>query len=105
MPSLFSFGFHLGGKKQKGKKQKRKTVPLNAFLSNDAPTGGSSVVYAAKSTSWADESEDLSVHGKSSDYFCPIGGGWELWFASWRTCAKIIYTLHGNVNDGVFKIC
>ncbi len=40
---------------------------LTAFLSNDTSQGsGSSVVYAAKptnSTSWADESEDLPVHG------------------------------------------
>ena len=40
---------------------------LTAFLSNESSQGsGSSVVYAAKptnSTSWADESEDLPVHG------------------------------------------
>ena len=41
-------------------------MALTAFLSNEAPQGsGSSVVYAAKptNTSWADESEDLPVHG------------------------------------------
>jgi hypothetical protein len=41
-------------------------MPLTAFLSNESQGSGSSVVYAAKptnSTSWADESEDLPVHG------------------------------------------
>ena len=40
---------------------------LTTFLSNDTSKGNAnSVVYAAKpntSTSWADESEDLPVHG------------------------------------------
>ena len=43
-------------------------MALTAFLSNETSQGsGSSVVYAAKptnSTSWADESEDLPIHGK-----------------------------------------
>ena len=56
----------VSGAKKKGKK-KGKTMLLTTFLSNDSSQGsGSSVVYAAKSsnsTSWADESEDLPIHG------------------------------------------
>ena len=56
----------VSGGKKKGKKKGTKML-LTTFLSNDTSQGsGSSVVYAAKqtnSTSWADESEDLPVHG------------------------------------------
>jgi hypothetical protein len=63
--ALFSAVIFFSGGKKKGKK-KGKTMLLTAFLSNDASQGsGSSVVYTkpTTTTSWADESEDLPVHG------------------------------------------
>ena len=57
----------VGGKK--GKKKKGKTVNLNEFLANGKDAQKSSVVshaaamYSNRSTSWADESEDLNTQG------------------------------------------
>ena len=52
---------------KKAKKKKGKTLNLTEFLANDGENGPSQVshaaVFSARSTSWADESENLNTEG------------------------------------------
>ena len=55
---------------KKAKKKKGKTLALTEFLADDGENGSSSVshaaVFSARSTSWADESEELNTEGMNS---------------------------------------
>lgn len=49
---------------KKVKKKKGKTIALNEFLAKDGENGPSNAaVFSARSTSWADESENLNTEG------------------------------------------
>lgn len=58
---------------KKTKKKKGKTLNLTEFLANDGENGPSPVshgpVFSARSTSWADESENLNTEGKCGPLF------------------------------------
>lgn len=49
---------------KKAKKKKGKTLALTEFLAKDGENGPSpGAVFSARSTSWADESENLNTEG------------------------------------------